>query len=286
MKHCISKTPPKLIALILLSMASSATHAATIQWAGKHPDSKSWEEPSNWSTNRTPLSGIDSVTFYPDAATLANKPNHRTQPMLHETFVIGAGQQMVSADKSNGVLRIDDGGHLVIARGGTLDFSTNGEFNLAEGGGDMRLTVEAGASVKVSGFYNGSNTNHTIRFIADQHGVSPIEVKYSAHINGGRVEVDLESYDLRNGSDLILITQLRTAPQTTTFKEVVISGGWSGTMDYNYLTSDGRAAIALTNLHKTGEPVGIPEPSAYGLILSTITLAMALTRRRRPQKQL
>ncbi len=264
-------------------MAYSTAHAAMIQWEQKHPDSESWEEPTNWSTNTTPQSGIDSVIFYPNAATPGNKPKPRSQALLHETFVIGAGQQMRSADQSKGVLRINDGGHLVIARGGTLDFSTNGEFNLAEGGGKMRLTVEAGASVKVSGLYNGTNTNHTIHFIADQSGVSPIEVKHSAHINGGRLEVDLDQYDLRNGSDLILITQLRTAPQTTTFKEVVISEGWSGTIDYNYLTTDGRAAIALTKLQQTGKPVGIPEPSAYGLIFCSIAATVTLLQRR-PRK--
>jgi hypothetical protein len=280
MNNCISKITATLTAAITVCMAYSTAHAATLTWSGGAQDSESWENPTNWSNHCEPQSGMDSVTLNPAVDSLGNKLNQRSQLWLNKTFLIGEGQQMTSADQSNGVLRIDDGGHLIIARGGTLDFATHGAFDLAEGRGKMRLTVEAGANVKVSGLYNGTHKDHTIQFIADAHGVSPIEVKYAAYINGGRLEIDLDNYDLRNGSELVLITQLMSVRETTTFNEVTLSSGWTGTIDYNYITSDGRTAIALTHLQKTSEPVSIPEPSAFGLILSAITAAMTLTSRR------
>ena len=269
------------VATIALTTICSISHAATVKWNGGHPDSQSWEEPANWSSDTAPQSGTDSVSFYPDETALASNPNYRSQPILNGTFVIGEGERMISTHNTNGVLRINDGGHLVVARGGTLDFTSQGAFNLAEGGGTMRLTIQAGANVKVTGFYNGTHKDHTIEFIADQSGVSPIEVKYAAHINGGRLEVDLEHYDPKIGSDLILITQLRSAPQTTAFDEVIITGGWSGTMDYNYATADGRHAIALTGLRKNTDTVDIPEPSSYGLILCAVAACKTIARRRR-----
>ncbi len=277
-RHLSNVTSLKVATLALTTLCSVA-HAGTALWNGAHSYSQSWEEAQNWNNNTPPRSGIDSIRFHaPDPSKPAGQ---HTDASLHAPFIIGDGQRMDSTANSKGVLRISNNGHLIVAKGGTLDFATQGNFTIAEGRGTMRLTVEAGAQVAIPGFYNGNNQDHTTEFIADQTGVSPIKVSHSAFIRGGRLEVDLEHYQLENGTDLVLFTQLRHPPQSTGFSEIKLSEGWSGDIDYHYTTVSGQAAIALTNLSKKGAPVGIPEPHTYALIFAGITASLALSRRRR-----
>lgn len=188
---------------------------------------------------------------------------------------------MISTAQTDGVLRIGHGGHLIIAKGGTLDFATQGGYTIAEASGTMRVTFEAGATARMKRFINGSNLDHTTQFIADHAGVTTVEVSSAIFIRGGRLDVNLEQYDLRNGSDLVLFTYLHKPSQNTGFNEIQLTEGWSGTIDYNYVTDTGQKAIAMTDLKNKGHYVDIPEPKAYGLILSALTAATALTRRRR-----
>ena len=106
-------------------------------------------------------------------------------------------------------------------------------FSLAEGHGTMmRLSIEAGAHVVMESFFNGSDRDHTTEFIADSGGVSKIEVERTIFIHGGRLEVDLEAYDLTHGTDLVLFTYANYSDtHNTGFAEVQLSEGWSGTVD-------------------------------------------------------
>ena len=165
--------------------------------------------------------------------------------------------------------------------GGTLDFESAGNYLLAEGHGSMQFTVEAGARVQLKRFFNGNNRNHTTRFIADADGVSPIEISQAAFINGGRLEIDLGQYDLSQGTELVLLTYGFYPPQSAGFKEVQLSEGWSGQIDYNYTSPNGQSAIAITQLHRQEDAtVGIPEPQSYGLLLGCLSAACAWARRR------
>jgi len=190
---------------------------------------------------------------------------------------------MTSAEHSNGILRIGNGGHLIVAKGATLDFSTQGGYTIAEapGASNMRITFEAGANVKLETFINGLNQDHTTQFIAAPSGITTVEASRAIFIRGGRLDINLEQYDLSYGPDLVLFTYLHLPPQNTGFNEIHLTEGWSGTIDYHYITDTGLNAIAMTDLENKGHYVDIPEPKVTGLILCSLAAAVALARRPR-----
>ena len=267
-------TAPRAISFLAatLCIITNCAVATTATWVGEDASS-SWGVANNWSNHTAPQSGVDSVLF--------QSTNHSGEPELHETFIVSAGNSMTSAGNTDGVLRIGNGGHLIVAQGATLDFATRGNYTIAEASGAMRVTFEAGASVKLHRFINGSNVDHSTEFIADQAGVTTAAVSNAIFIRGGRLDINLEQYDLNNGSDLVLFTYLHLPSQNTGFNEIQLSEGWSGEIDYHYKTETGKNAIAITNLQREGHYVDIPEPKAYTLLISGVAAMIALARRRR-----
>ena len=256
----------------MLGIAANCALASTATWVGEDASS-SWGVANNWSNHTAPQSGVDSVLF--------QSTNHSGEPELHETFIVSAGNSMTSAGNTDGVLRIGNGGHLIVAQGATLDFATHGNYTIAEASGTMRVTFEAGASVKLHRFINGSNVDHSTEFIADQAGVTTAAVSNAIFIRGGRLDINLEQYDPSNGSDIVLFTYLHYPSQNTGFSEIQLTEGWSGKINYHYVTDTGLKAIALTDLKNKGHYVDIPEPKATGLILCSLAAAIVLARRRR-----
>ena len=259
-----------------LCICINNSDARTATWDGEGISSCRWLDPANWINDTPPQSGIDSVLLQPT--------NHSVEPQLFGTFIVGVGKHIRSNDEGfKGILRIGDGGHLIIAQGATLDLTSAGAYSLAEGHGSMRLTIEGGASVKLQNFFNGNGLlqDHTTEFIANQSGITTVAVNNTPVIIGGRLEIDLKQYNLSNGRELVLFTYSEYSGQSTGFEEILLSEGWSGTIDYHYTTGNGLKAIAMTDLENKGAYVDIPEPKSYGLILSGLTAVAALIRRRR-----
>ena len=256
----------------MLGIAANCALASTATWVCEDASS-SWGVANNWSNHTAPQSGVDSVLF--------QSTNHSGEPELHETFIVSAGNSMTSAGNTDGVLRIGNGGHLIVAQGATLDFATHGNYTIAEASGTMQVTFEPGATVKMKRYINGENDDHTTQFIADQNGITTVDVNNAIFICGGRLDINLEQYDLNNGSDLVLFTYLHLPSQNTGFNEIQLSEGWSGEIDYHYKTETGKNAIAITNLQREGHYADIPEPKAYTLLISGVAAVIALARRRR-----
>ena len=265
---------PRAIPLLatMLGITVNCALANTATWVGEG-DTAIWSISKNWSNHTAPQSGNDSVILH--------RSNQSGDPQINGTFVIGAGNSMTSTDGTDGILRIGDGGHLIVAQGATLDFATHGNYTIAEASGTMQVTFEPGATVKMKRYINGENDDHTTQFIADQNGITTVDVNNAIFIRGGRLDINLEQYDLNNGSDLVLFTYLHLPSQNTGFNEIQLSEGWSGEIDYHYKTETGKNAIAITNLQREGHYADIPEPKAYTLLISGVAAVIALARRRR-----
>ena len=262
---------------IALGVTAQLASARTAIWTGTN-ERPIWQDAHNWVDGIPPESGSDSVLF--DQVTPEGIVSNDYNPQLRTDFVLAAGQSMRSTDNTQGVLRLGEDVTLTIAKGAALDFSA-GQFSLAEGGKTARLMIEAGATVRLHAFFNGNNIDHTTHFIADHNGVTTVKVESATYIIGGTLQVDLEHYDLSQGSDLVLFIHSEYPQLSTGFAQIKLSKGWSGEIDYHYQTASGKKGIALTNLKKPDSSVSIPESSHYGLLLAVFTLCATLSRRTR-----
>jgi len=175
----------------VFSLLVLPSHATLLTWDNGGVDN-SFTNADNWNPDQAPVSGSDSLVFGSGGS---------GTPSFTSSFTIGSGQTFNTDDSF--VFRLGDGSHLTLATGGTLDFITGGNGIFAESGDlNQRLTLEAGATARTDQYFD--STGWTTEFVANAAGVTTFEVAGNFFLRGGPLEVDLSSYDISNGSDLIL----------------------------------------------------------------------------------
>jgi hypothetical protein len=187
---------------------------------------------------------------------------------MNTTFTLGSGQTLNQG--ANTVIRMS-GGDLTLANGSTFDLSSGGSGSFAENstsGGNV--TIEAGASATAWRVFTGEN--QTWKFVADASGVSSFDSTSLFFIQfSPTLEVDLSSYNIASGTDLVLF-DYESLNNSSGFASIVLTEGWSGTINYTYDQGSGDMAVALTNI--------IPEPGTYALISGCLALTAVMLRRR------
>ena len=220
---------------IITCLGAASGDAATITWDDGAGDDY-WSSPTNWVGDVAPTNG-DSVVL---TATL--------QSRLDYAWTIQNGQSLTTTAPGTGdELALQSGGILTLATGGTMDigfmrprYSSGGQF-----------TIEPGASLNTDAYGLGS-TAATITFVADAQGVTTWTNTGQFQMGADNLVADLTSYDLANGTDLVLVDYATTndfAGQT--FASVTVTGGKTGRLVYDYdsdPTSATNLAIALTDL--------------------------------------
>jgi hypothetical protein len=207
-------------------------YAATITWDDGAGDDY-WSSPTNWVGDVSPTNG-DSVVL-----TLTD------QSRLDYAWTIENGQSLTTTAPGTGdEMALQSGGILTLATGGTMDigfmrprYSSGGQF-----------TIEPGASLSTDAYGLGS-TAATITFVADAQGVTTWTNTGQFQMGGDHLVVDLSSYNVTNGTDLVLVDYTSTndfAGQT--FASVTVTGGKIGRLVYDYDQGGGDLAIALTDI--------------------------------------
>jgi hypothetical protein len=224
----------KTVVILLSSLAAVMTgmQAATVTWDDGAEDDN-WSSPTNWVGDVSPTNG--------DSVVLTATPQSR----LDYAWTIENGQSLTTTAPGSGdelVLQSDS--DLTLATGGTMDigfmrprYSSGGQF-----------TIEPGASLNTDA-YGLSTIAATITFEADAQGVTTWTNTGQFQMGGDDLVVDLSSYDLANGTDLVLVDYASTndfAGQT--FGSVTVTGGKIGRLVYDYDLGGGDLAIALTDI--------------------------------------
>ena len=188
---------------------------------------------TGWSPSQTPSSGNDTLSI-----------GHGLS--IDSTWTIGSGQAMTW---TAGNWRFAEGGHLTVASGGTL--TADGIYE-SGATATRSLTIEAGATATTRRYFSGASavtggdSGWTTKWIASTSGVTTFNITADYRIRGGSIEVDLSSYDISNGTTLILADYgtLFDGP----YDAVTLTSGWTGTVDYTYDQGGGDLAVALTNI--------------------------------------
>lgn len=218
-----------LLLSALAGCSFSTAQAATLTSTG----SVQLDSATNWSPSQTPSSGNDTLSI-----------GHGLS--IDSTWTIGSGQAMTW---TAGNWRFTEGGHLTVASGGTL--TADGIYE-SGATATRSLTIEAGATATTRRYFSGNGTvtggdsGWTTKWIASTSGVTTFNITEDYRIRGGSIEVDLSSYDISNGTTLILADYgtLLDGP----YYAVTLTSGWTGTVDYTYDQGGGDLAVALTNI--------------------------------------
>jgi len=137
------------------------------------------------------------------------------------------------------------GGHLTVASNGTL--TADGIYE-SGATATRSLTIEAGATVTTRRYIPGStsavggDSGWITKWIADASGVTTLNVTEDMRIRGGSMAVDLSSYDISNGTTLILVDY---GTLYDSFYAVTLTSGWTADVDMAYDQGGGDLAIAL-----------------------------------------
>ena len=120
---------------------------------------------------------------------------------LNSAYTVADGRTFTgTAGTGNLVFRMEDGGHLTVADGGTLDFTLGsgaGQGLITERGttatsSGRRVTLEDGATFKVDRFL--THNDWTTEFVASATGVATMEVLADLRFrNSDTLLVDLTS---------------------------------------------------------------------------------------------
>jgi hypothetical protein len=225
--------------VLIACLGAGRGDAATITWIGSA--NNLWSDPSKWEadsgepTNRVPVNGDDVIVAV-------------DRSYLNIDFTIESGRALTH---SNGRLEFHPDGSLTLAEGGTMT-TDNTRFRLAANA--FVFTIEPNAVLTNSGYHASTISNDDITggliWIADANGVT------TWHVGGdftstGNLTVDLSSYDITNGTTLVLVDYDDGATVNGEFASTELTVGWSGSVDYAY-DNDPTAAtnltIALTDL--------------------------------------
>ena len=218
-----------LLLSALVGCSFTTAQAATLTSTGN----VQLDSATGWSPSQTPSSGNDTLSI-----------GHNLS--IDSTWTIGSGQAMTW---TAGNWRFAQGGHLTVASGGTL--TADGIYETGATA-TRSLTIEAGATATTRRYFSGNSavtggdSGWTTKWIADTSGVTTFNITADYRIRGGSIEVDLSSYDISNGTTLILADYgtLLDGP----YFAVTLTSGWTGTVDFTYDQGGGDLAVALTNI--------------------------------------
>ena len=226
------------VSAMITCLSTVPGSAATVTWDDGAGDDN-WSSGDNWTNtvggtdNTVPTNG-DSVVLTATA-----------QSRMDIAWTIENGRSLTSTTTGHGdelVLQSDS--DLTLATGGTMDigfmrprFSSGGLF-----------TIEPGASLNTDAYGLGSIAA-TITFAADALGVTTWTNTGQFQMGSDNLVVDLSSYDLANGTDLVLVDYDEEGDLNgETFGSVTVTGGKIGRIVYDYDQGGGDVAIALTDI--------------------------------------
>ena len=192
-----------------------------------------WSSAANWNLDHVPANGLSVVLTATD------------QSFMDIDWTIGSGQSLTStASGFDDDLRIS-GGDLTLATGGSIDV---GFLRSTSAGSD--ILIYSGATFEADNL-NGV-TGSFIDFTANATGVTTVQVNDTLNINGSDLIVDLTNYDTANGTTLVLFEYGTLA---NTFTSVILTEGWTGSIDYAYDLGGGDLAVAITGLTEPVDPI-------------------------------
>ena len=208
----------------------------TLTWDDGDGASDNWSAGDNWDPNTAggPVDG-DNVVLTPTA-----------QSVLDGSWTIQSGRSLTTTSSDFGdELVLQSGSALTLATGGTMDIG----FMRPRWTSGGQFTIEPGASLNTDNYGLGS-VAATITFEADASGVTLWNNSNQFQIDLDNLVVDLSSYDIANGTTLVLVDY--DGALSDTFSTVSVLGGFTGTIDYAHDQGSGDLAIALTNIAQYG----------------------------------
>ena len=250
----------------MASMALTA-QAATLTWDNGGADD-SLSTAGNWNPDQAPTSSDDLVIG------LTGSSNTD----LNSAYTVADGRSFSgTAGTGNLVFRMEDGGHLTVADGGTLDFTLGSgsgisvftERGTTAASSGRKVTLEDGATFKVDRFL--THNDWTTEFVASATGVATMEVTDLLRFrNSDTLLVDLNSYVNDIERTLILFDYASLIDEAATFTVL----GYTSeqyTLNYAYDQGEGDLAVALTI---------VPEPGTFALLGGLLALSYVMVRRR------
>ena len=227
-----------------------------IPWANK--GNGTWETASNWLGGVAPVSGA--------FVELGSSSNDIT---LDSAFTIQDGKSLTATGSgADPELALNQNAVLTLATGGTMDIA----FMRPRFNSGAQFIIEAGASLNTDIF--GIVAAMQLKYIANASGVTTwfnSGTGANEFNIGGAVSdltVDLSNYDVASGDTLILV-DYETGSFAGIFASVILTEGWSGTIDYAFDQGGGDLAIALTNIvcHITGNGTQKSWLDHYGVVV-------------------